>query len=109
MFAKRNRSSEIRHSRSSTNVATCHGWSSQSKLGKLSETFWPTYRTDLRVGRSEPTNFPTLSVPTWAENLLFDQYISRGYMSKQYMSSPGLDRELKKGSAELLILSLVED
>ena len=30
-------------------------------------------------------------------------------MSKQYMSSPGLDRELKKGSAELLILSLVED
>src|ERR1700744_2268968 len=25
------------------------------------------------------------------------------------MSSPGLDRELKKGSAELLILSLVED
>src|SRR5438046_9508983 len=30
-------------------------------------------------------------------------------MSKQYMSSPGLDRELKKGSAELLVLSLVED
>src|ERR1043166_9535663 len=26
-----------------------------------------------------------------------------------YMSSPRLDRELKKGSAELLILSLVED
>src|SRR5437588_8189954 len=25
------------------------------------------------------------------------------------MASPGLDRELKKGSAELLILSLVED
>jgi PadR family transcriptional regulator PadR len=30
-------------------------------------------------------------------------------MSKQYMASPDLDRELKKGSAELLILSLVED
>ena len=27
----------------------------------------------------------------------------------QYMKSPILDRELKKGSAELLILSLVED
>jgi PadR family transcriptional regulator PadR len=27
----------------------------------------------------------------------------------QHMNSPGLDRELKKGSAELLILSLVED
>src|SRR5438067_11639016 len=27
----------------------------------------------------------------------------------QYMSSPVLDRELKKGSAELLVLSLVED
>ena len=26
-----------------------------------------------------------------------------------YMASPILDRELKKGSAELLILSLVED
>jgi PadR family transcriptional regulator PadR len=36
-------------------------------------------------------------------------YISPTYMSKQYMASPDLDRELKKGSAELLILSLVED
>jgi transcriptional regulator len=27
----------------------------------------------------------------------------------QYIKSPALDRELKKGSAELLILSLVED
>ena len=31
------------------------------------------------------------------------------YVSTQYMASPHLDRELKKGSAELLILSLVED
>lgn len=31
------------------------------------------------------------------------------YVSSQYMSSTALDRELKKGSAELLILSLVED
>src|SRR2546430_9003136 len=30
-------------------------------------------------------------------------------MSQAYMSSTMLDRELKKGSAELLILSLVED
>ena len=30
-------------------------------------------------------------------------------MPLQYMASPILDRELKKGSAELLILSLVED
>ena len=30
-------------------------------------------------------------------------------MSIAYMNSPILDRELKKGSAELLILSLVED
>lgn len=30
-------------------------------------------------------------------------------MPLQYMASPVLDRELKKGSAELLILSLVED
>ena len=30
-------------------------------------------------------------------------------MSLQYMSSTALDRELKKGSAELLILSLVQD
>lgn len=30
-------------------------------------------------------------------------------MSMTHMSSPSLDRELKKGSAELLILSLVED
>jgi PadR family transcriptional regulator PadR len=30
-------------------------------------------------------------------------------MAMLYMASPTLDRELKKGSAELLILSLVED
>lgn len=34
---------------------------------------------------------------------------SEAYMALAYMSSPMLDRELKKGSAELLILSLVED
>jgi len=31
------------------------------------------------------------------------------YMSQAYMASTMLDRELKKGSAELLILSLVDD
>src|SRR6516164_1417871 len=31
------------------------------------------------------------------------------YMSLTYMATPVLDRELKKGSAELMILSLLED
>ena len=31
------------------------------------------------------------------------------YMALQYMASPVPDRELKKGSAELMILSLLED
>jgi transcriptional regulator len=36
--------------------------------------------------------------------------ISRpGYMALQYMASPVPDRELKKGSAELMILALLED
>ena len=41
----------------------------------------------------------------------FDQalYLPQRYVPLQYMSSAILDRELKKGSAELLILSLVED
>src|SRR3989440_7202409 len=33
----------------------------------------------------------------------------KSYIAMSYMSSPTLDRELKKGSAELLILSLVDD
>src|SRR6185503_11512229 len=33
----------------------------------------------------------------------------KSYIAIAHMASPGLDRELKKGSAELLILSLVED
>ena len=36
-------------------------------------------------------------------------YFSKAYVPLSYMSSPILDRELKKGSAELLILSLVQD
>ena len=36
-------------------------------------------------------------------------YAPQRYVPVQYMSSAILDRELKKGSAELLILSLVED
>src|SRR2546425_12608778 len=35
-------------------------------------------------------------------------YSSKQYVAMQYIRSPILDRELKKGSAELLILSLVE-
>lgn len=42
---------------------------------------------------------------------LFDDlsYTAQNYMPQQHMASHVLDRELKKGSAELLILSLVED
>ncbi len=40
---------------------------------------------------------------------LFDVCVPQTYLSQTYMSSQVLDRELKKGSAELLILSLVED
>src|SRR5256885_6080220 len=41
------------------------------------------------------------------QNLVGDSFQS--YIAMSYMASPTLDRELKKGSAELLILSLVED
>jgi transcriptional regulator len=42
-------------------------------------------------------------------NFGFDWNAAQAYMALTYMASPILDRELKKGSAELLILSLVED
>ena len=44
-------------------------------------------------------------------DICFDRgaYLPQRYVPLQYMSSAILDRELKKGSAELLILSLVED
>jgi transcriptional regulator len=42
-------------------------------------------------------------------NFGFDGNAAQAYMALTYMPSPILDRELKKGSAELLILSLVED
>src|SRR3954454_8291320 len=38
-----------------------------------------------------------------------DARSAQTYVSLAYMASPILERELKKGSAELLILSLVED
>src|SRR5207249_6932294 len=40
---------------------------------------------------------------------LTSSYTLSQYVAMQYIKSPILDRELKKGSAELLILSLVED
>lgn len=46
---------------------------------------------------------------TCGMNFHFDAYAATAYVSLTYMASPLLDRELKKGSAELLILSLVED
>ena len=39
----------------------------------------------------------------------FDSLRLPEYMALQYMASPVPDRELKKGSAELMILSLLED
>jgi PadR family transcriptional regulator PadR len=42
-------------------------------------------------------------------NFGFDGNAAQTYMALTYMTSRILDRELKKGSAELLILSLVED
>lgn len=36
-------------------------------------------------------------------------YIALAYVAMTYMAAPVFDRELKKGSAELLILSLVEN
>ena len=44
-------------------------------------------------------------------DIYFDRagYLPQRYVPLRYMSSAILDRELKKGSAELLILSLVED
>src|SRR2546423_11298211 len=41
------------------------------------------------------------------QNLVGDSF--KSYIAMSYMASATLDRELKKGSAELLILSLVED
>ena len=38
-----------------------------------------------------------------------ENYVPESYIAVTHMSSLVLDRELKKGSAELLILSLVED
>ena len=42
-------------------------------------------------------------------NKKIDDALPSLYMSVTYMATSVLDRELKKGSAELLILSLVED
>jgi PadR family transcriptional regulator PadR len=44
-----------------------------------------------------------------ADKSSFDRRLLIKYVSLQYMLSPVPDRELKKGSAELLVLSLVED
>jgi len=39
----------------------------------------------------------------------FDKQVVCRYIVKQYMSNQSMDRDLKKGSSELLILSLVAD
>src|SRR4029077_9077405 len=41
--------------------------------------------------------------------IVFDSHGVAGYMALQYMASPVPDRELKKGSAELMILALLEN
>ena len=40
---------------------------------------------------------------------MFDSHGTSAYMALQYMAAPVPDRELKKGSAELMILALLED
>src|SRR5580765_1248912 len=66
-----------------------------------------------RVGRLVTLRFvksPILQLansPTFL--LLTPSYAFKQYVAMQYIKSRMLDRELKKGSAELLILSLVED
>ena len=47
--------------------------------------------------------------PPINHNPLDAVYTLQQYVAMQHIKSPMLDRELKKGSAELLILSLVED
>src|SRR3954451_10052601 len=50
---------------------------------------------------------PAPKLPTFSP--LTPSYTFEQYVAMQYIRSRMLDRELKKGSAELLILSLVED
>src|SRR5438046_10442720 len=52
-------------------------------------------------GSAPPSRLP--------RGLLTLRYAFSQYVAMQYIKSRMLDRELKKGSAELLILSLVED
>ena len=54
--------------------------------------------------------WPAVSLRSRRNELAVDSSFSSAlYVAIPYMSSRRLDRELKKGSAELLILSLVED
>src|SRR5437588_12767015 len=48
-------------------------------------------------------------IPAPADKFFFDRRLFIKYVSTQHMWTSVPDRELKKGSAELLILSLVED
>lgn len=48
-----------------------------------------------------------IAVPEALGSLL-RKHSSHGYVVMTYMSTPAMDRELKRGSTELLILSLVE-
>src|SRR6476659_833701 len=57
-----------------------------------------------RTGRPRPM----LTAPSTFRRLTSSYTLSQ-YVAMQYIKSRMLDRELKKGSAELLILSLVED
>jgi PadR family transcriptional regulator len=64
---------------------------------------------DLRAlkGRSQ-RHFSLISARQHAAGFWFDSHRFPVYMALQYMASPVPDRELKKGSAELMILSLLE-
>lgn len=52
---------------------------------------------------------PVVDLATFRDALPLTGYVSLNYMSLTYMATQAsLDRELKKGSAELMILSLLE-
>src|SRR4029453_3010114 len=54
---------------------------------------------------------PCVLCAEWPKHRMFrvDTDLRGAYMALQYMASPVPDRELKKGSAELMILALLED
>jgi PadR family transcriptional regulator PadR len=63
-------------------------------------------RSPLRADRAAPT---AVGAPSDWNSISSVDKRAFAYMPLQYMASPVPDRELKKGSAELMILALLED